>query len=224
MESSHLVAMADGVLTPGKCRGADWRTKLAGEFVVSTDPGDHPPKRRVRWLCGSRSYHAFIPVVDHLSQLVVVDRAAQFHGVPMALVLVQAGANRGTFGGSRWSAIVVRLCHVAAPVSSPQHLTSVLMPSTPFAYPQVVSRRFAYFRVVRTTAFLQFRTIPCRVRFPAVPPKVARQGHKPYPSFLFPSTTPGRRRPPSPAPRFSSTALTTSHRWRSSASMPEDFR
>jgi len=34
----------------------------------------------------------------------------------------------------------------------------------------------------------------------------------------------GRRRPPSPGATFSSTALTTSHGWRSSASTLEDFR
>jgi len=27
--------------------------------------------------------------------------------------------------------------------------SGLLMPSTPFAYPQVISRRFAYFRVVK---------------------------------------------------------------------------
>lgn len=37
-------------------------------------------------------------MVDHLSKLVIVDRTVQFHGVPMAFVLVVAGANRGVHG------------------------------------------------------------------------------------------------------------------------------
>ena len=95
MESSHLVAMADGVPTPGKRRGADWRTELAGELVVSTDPaitrqrgGSAGCVVGVRTTCSygwsiiSRSSSSLIePPID---------------GVPMALVVVVAGANRGT--------------------------------------------------------------------------------------------------------------------------------
>jgi type IV secretory pathway protease TraF len=36
-----------------------------------------------------------IGVVDHIAELVVVDRAVQLDGVPVALVLVVAGTNRG---------------------------------------------------------------------------------------------------------------------------------
>jgi hypothetical protein len=37
-------------------------------------------------------------VVDHLSKLVVLDGAVQLHGVPVALVRVVAGADRGESG------------------------------------------------------------------------------------------------------------------------------
>jgi hypothetical protein len=49
----------------------------------------------------------------------------------------------------------------------------VLTPSTRFAYPHVVSRTFAYFRVVPRSQFQCFRRSAGflqRVRFPANPP------------------------------------------------------
>ena len=44
-------------------------------------------------------------------------------------------------------------------------------PSTPFAYPQVISHRFVYFRVIESPHFSRSTPFLKRVRFPAAPTK-----------------------------------------------------
>jgi hypothetical protein len=47
---------------------------------------------------GKLAHDELVRVIDHLSKLVVVDGAVQLHGVPVALVLVVAGGDRGEPG------------------------------------------------------------------------------------------------------------------------------
>jgi hypothetical protein len=61
----------------------------------------------------------------------------------------------------------------------------LLTPSTRFAYPQVISRTFASFRVARFHISAGQVPLMCRIRFPAAPPEKAGQRTKALASVLF---------------------------------------
>jgi hypothetical protein len=61
----------------------------------------------------------------------------------------------------------------------------MLMPSTPSAYPQVVSHTFASFHVGQFSCFRSSAQFLSLVRFPAAPQRKSWSIQKPWPAFYF---------------------------------------
>ncbi len=110
-------------------------------------------------MCSRQLAHdQFIGVVDHFFKLTVRYRAVQFHGVPMAFVLVVAGADRRVPGPQIHRNVGVAFEVDAARVPVQRHQRE--HPTTDLEYGDTIPERIVLHRRGKTSAqFEDLRSI-----------------------------------------------------------------
>jgi hypothetical protein len=119
------------------------------------DPSPYSVSSQEAGLFGSReaAYDEIVGVVDHFSKFVLLDRAVQIHGIPVALIRVIAGANGWVSGAQVERQIWITLQVHAPRLPLERHQSE--HPAADLEHGNALSKRVVLYRPGPTRARLE---------------------------------------------------------------------